>query len=51
VGVVVVVQRETDLFEIVSALRPASRLAGLLHGRKQQCDENGNDGDDHQQLD
>jgi hypothetical protein len=45
------VQREADLFQVIGALRAAGRLAGGLHGRQQERDENGDDGDHHQQLD
>ena len=51
VGRVVVVQSETDLLEVVRALGATGGLAGRLHRRKQERDEHGNDGDDHQQLD
>ncbi len=47
---VIVVQGQSDLLEVVFALRPASRLASRLHGWHKQRDENGDDGDDHQQL-
>src|SRR5262249_43958207 len=49
--VVIMVQRQADLFEVVGALGPAGGLASLLDGRHEQPDEDGNDGDDHQQLD
>jgi hypothetical protein len=46
--VVVVMQSQSELFEVVTALSSASRFASLLHGRKQQGDQNG---DDYQQFD
>ena len=51
VGVVVVVRGQGDLLEIVRALHPPRRLAGRLHGGQQQCDQDADDGDDHEQLD
>jgi hypothetical protein len=51
VGVVVVVQRQAELFEVVLALRPVGRLAHLLYGGQQQPDQDGDDGDDNEQLD
>ncbi len=49
--IVVVVQGQANLLEIVDALRACSGLADFLNGRQEQADEDGNDGDDHQQLD
>ena len=47
-----VVQRgEADLLEVVGALREPGRLAGRLHRRQQQRDQDADDRDDHQQLD
>ena len=37
--------------EVVSALRPAPRFPGPLHGWQQQGDQDADDGDHHQQLD
>ena len=48
--VMVVVQSQTNLLQIVLALRPASRLTSLLNSRQQQRHQNGNDRDHHQQL-
>src|SRR5262249_12347713 len=42
---------QADLLEVVRALSPAGCLAGRLHGRQQQGDEDGNDGNDDQELD
>src|SRR5215510_10232291 len=39
-----------DLLEVVGALGPVGRLAHSLHGRQQQPDQDGNDGDGDQQL-
>ena len=49
--VVIIVQTEPDLLQIVDALNAPGRLAGGLHGRQQKTDENGDNCDDHQQLD
>jgi hypothetical protein len=47
----VVVQTQTDLFEVVRALEPGRGLANLLNSRKQQPYENGENRDHHEQLD
>src|SRR5262249_968867 len=49
--VVVIHHGQANLLEIVLALRPAGGLAHLLHGRHEQTDQHGNDGNHHQQLD
>src|SRR5205823_7399357 len=46
-----VVQGKTNLLEVVRALGPVRRLADFLHRRQEQADEDGDDGDHHQQLD
>ena len=46
----VVVQAQSQLFQVVLALCPAGRFAGLLDGGEQQRDQDGDDRDDHQQL-
>jgi hypothetical protein len=46
----VIVQRYADLFEIVFALGSPGRLAGLLHCRQQQRNQNGDDGNDDQKF-
>src|SRR5262249_50774734 len=51
VDVVVVVQGHAQLLEVVGAVRAGRRLADLLDGGQQQSDEDGDDGDHHQQLD
>ena len=50
-NVMVVVQCDTDLLEVVAALSSPRRLARLLNGRQQQCNQNSDDRDDHQQFD
>ena len=47
----VVVQGEADLLEVIRALGAASRLASCLHRGQQKSDEDGDDRDDHQELD
>src|SRR5262249_42875230 len=51
VGVVVVVDGEGELLEVVGAAYAAGRLAHFLDGGDEQADEDGDDGDHHQQLD
>src|ERR1700722_8479309 len=43
--------RQTDVAQIVLALSIVGGLAYLLDCRQQQTDQNGDDGDHHQQLD
>ena len=50
-NIVVVVQSDSNLLQMVSALRPASGFPSLLHGGKQQRHQNSNDGDHNEQLD
>ncbi len=45
----VIVKRQADLLEIVTALHPSSRFARRLHSGQQQADQDANDGHDHQQ--
>src|SRR5438105_3750202 len=42
---------QANLLEVVGALRARGRFAYLLHRRQKQADQDGNDGDHHQQLD
>ena len=42
----IVVQRQADLFEIVHASGAPGRLASILHGRKQERDQDSDDRDD-----
>jgi hypothetical protein len=51
VRAVEILQGEPELLEIVGALRPASRLAYLLHGRQEQGNQRADDGDDDKELD
>src|SRR5262249_26194868 len=51
VRVVVVVAGEADLLEVVGALGAGGSGADLLDGGEQQADEDGDDGDHHQNLD
>jgi hypothetical protein len=44
-------QSQTDLLQIILALRSATRLARRLHGGQQQGDQHADDGDHHQKLD
>src|SRR5262249_2301917 len=48
VGVVVVVQGQTELLEVIGTLDSGGGLADFLRGRQQESNENGNDGDHHQ---
>src|SRR5262249_21718870 len=50
-AVVVAVQGKADLLQVVLTLHSGGGLADLLHGGQQQADEDGDDGDHHQQLD
>src|SRR5262249_18700978 len=49
--VVVVVAGQGELLEVVGTTHAGGGLAHLLHRRQQQPDEDGNDGDDDQELD
>ena len=49
--IVGVVHRQTELLEVVGTLNPPCRLADFLHGRQQEADEDGDDGDHDEQLD
>src|SRR5207249_1723110 len=51
VGVVEVVHRQPDLLEVVARLHAGGGLAHLLHCGQQQADQDGNDGNHHQQFD
>ena len=46
-----ILDRQGELFEVVDALGSAGRLTHLLHGRQEQADEDGNDGDHDEQFD
>ena len=51
VGVVAGVHRQRHLLEVVGSSDAGGGFADLLHGRQEQADEDGDDGDHHQQLD
>ena len=51
IDVGVVVAGKPQLLYVVDALSAASRLAGGLNGRQQQCDQHRNDRDNDKQLD
>src|SRR5262249_26650869 len=51
VGVVVGVHGQAELLEVVLALQAGGGLAHLLDGGHEQADQDGNNGDHHQQLD
>jgi hypothetical protein len=46
----VIVERQTDLLEVVAALHSPGRLARRLHGRQQHRDQDADDRDDHEEL-
>jgi hypothetical protein len=48
---VVGVHGQTDLLEVVLTLQARGRLADLLDGRHEQANQDGDDRNDHQQLD
>src|SRR5262245_39732722 len=50
VRVVVVVERKTDLLEIVLALHSGRGFADLLDRRQEKTDQDGDDRNHHQQL-
>jgi hypothetical protein len=47
----VIVQRQPDLFKVVLTLQPVRRLTDFLDGGQEQADQNGDDGNDDEQLD
>ncbi len=49
-GVGAVDASESDLFEVVLALGAGGGLAHFLDGGQEQADQDGDDGDYHQQL-
>jgi hypothetical protein len=51
VGGVMVLERHADLSQVICTLAAPRRLAGRLHCRQQQCNEDAHDGDHHQQFD
>ena len=44
------VNREAQLFQVVSAFNAVRRLADFLDGGEEQADQDGDDGDDDEQL-
>ena len=48
VSIVVVVDRDAPLLEVAFTLATSRRFSSLLHGRKQQRDQDSNDRDDDQ---
>ena len=44
-------QCQRELLEVVAAVGPATGLACRLHRRQEQANHNGDDRDDHQELD
>jgi len=44
------VHRQTELLQVVTALGPASRLAGGLDGRQEEGDQHGDDRDHDQEF-
>src|SRR5258707_1156209 len=51
VRVVEVVKGQSHLFQVVHALGACGGVAYLLHCRDKQCNQDGDDRDDHQKLD
>jgi len=50
-GVLRAVTGERDLLQVVLGRHAGGGFADFLHGRQQQADQDGDDGDHHQQLD
>ncbi len=50
-GIVVTVQRESNLLQIVRTLASPCRLASGLYRRQKQSDQDADDGNDHQEFD
>ena len=51
VYILIAMHRQCELFEIVHALRPGSRLTDFLYGRHKQRDQDRDDGNHHEQFD
>src|SRR5262245_56263251 len=49
--VMILVGSQAELSQVVAALHAAGGLSDLLHRRQEQADQDGNNGDDDQQLD
>ena len=50
-GVQVHVEGQPELLEVVGTMHAIGRLADLLYGRQEQGDQDGDDGNDNQELD
>src|SRR5262249_9087795 len=50
-GVVAVVQGQSHLLEVVLTFRPVGGFPHLLYGRQEQADQDGDNGNHHQQFD
>jgi hypothetical protein len=50
VGALEILERDSELLQIVLARHPPRRLPRCLHGRQQQRDENADDRDDNEQF-
>jgi len=50
-GPVEIEKRDPDLFQVVRARVPPGGLAGALHGRQQEADQDRDDRDHHQEFD
>jgi len=48
---VIVVKGHAELLQLATALHASGGLADLLNGGQEQADQDGDDGDHHQQLD
>jgi hypothetical protein len=51
VAPLIVLQRQSNLLQIVAALGAAGRLARHLNGGQEQSDQDADDSEDHQQFD
>ena len=49
-GVMMTMQRDSDLLQVACALDAARRLASALHGRQENPDQYSDDGNDHQEF-
>ena len=50
-GIVEVMHRQTNLFEVIGTLHSPSGFAGCLYGGKQKGDQHSDDGDDDEEFD
>ena len=51
VGIVIIVGRQPDLFQVVCAAHAIGSLADFLDRGQQEADQNADDGDDNKQFD